>query len=94
MKAEQFIKYVIKVTKDKKLSVWHSALMLAILQLAYNQQQTKGIIVSRRNIMELSHINTIPTYHKYLRELQVLGYIHYFPSYHPNAKSTVDILNI
>ncbi|WP_230392497.1 hypothetical protein [Flavobacterium sp. LC2016-01] len=41
--------------------------------------------------MELSHVNTLPTYHKYFKQLQDLGYIKYSPSYHPGYKSEVKL---
>ena len=75
--------------EDPRLNVWHFALLFAILSLGYKQGQMQNIKVSRSKIMALSHINTIPTYHKYFKELQNLGYIEYFPSYHPGFKSEV-----
>jgi len=77
--------------EDPRLNVWHFALLLAILSLGYKQGQMQNIKVSRSKIMALSHINTIPTYHKYFKELQNLGYIEYFPSYHPAVKSEVNL---
>lgn len=75
--------------EDPKLNVWHVALLLAILSLGYKQRQKQNIKVSRSKLMALSHINTIPTYHKYFKELQNLGYIEYVPSYHPGVRSEV-----
>lgn len=75
--------------EDPRLNVWHLALLLAIISLGYKQGQMQNIKMSRSKIMALSHINTIPTYHKYFKELQNLGYIEYFPSYHPGARSAV-----
>lgn len=77
---------------DSNLNVWHLALMNAILQLACLQQQVKVIKVSRRRLMAFSHIATFPTYHKYFKELQDMGYISYRPSYDPNYKSEVELL--
>jgi hypothetical protein len=39
--------------------------------------------------MALSHIRSIATYHKCLGQLEVYGYIHYQPSYHPVKGSLV-----
>lgn len=77
--------------EDPRLNVWHFALLLAILSLGYKQGQKQNIRVSRSKIMALSHINTIPTYHKYFKELQSLGYIEYLPSYHPGVRSEVNL---
>ena len=76
---------------DPRLNVWHFALLLAILSLGYRQGQKKNIKVSRSKIMTLSHIKTLPTYHKYFKELQCFGYIEYTPSYHPGVKSIVKL---
>jgi len=50
---------------------------MAILYLGYRQSQNTVSKVSRSKIMSLSYVNTLPTYHKYFKELQVLGYIKY-----------------
>lgn len=76
---------------DPKLNVWHLSILTAILGLGYRQGQRRRIKVSRSKIMELSHVNTLPTYHKYFKQLQDLGYIEYTPSYHPGYKSEVKL---
>lgn len=78
-------------SNDPKLNVWHLAILTAILELGYRQGQRRRIKVSRSKIMELSHVNTLPTYHKYFKQLQDLGYIKYTPSYHPVYKSEVKL---
>jgi len=84
--------YLSLLEKDRRLKVWHLALLMAILLLGYRQGQERCIRVSRRKIMSLSHIHTLPTYHKYLKELQDLGYIRYKPSYHPGYRSEIELL--
>ena len=76
---------------DPQLNVWHLAILSAILSLGCRQGERKRIKVSRSKLMQLSHINTLPTYHKYFKQLQELGYIKYSPSYHPRYKSEVEI---
>lgn len=83
--------YISLYIEDPKLTVWHLSILIAILGLGYKQGQRRRIKVSRSKIMELSHINTLPTYHKYFKQLQVLGYIKYTPSYHPGYKSEVKL---
>lgn len=87
----RLMKSLLVYMEDPILNVWHFALLLAILSLGYKQGQKQNIKVSRSKIMALSHINTIPTYHKYFKELQNLGYIEYFPSYHPGVRSEVKL---
>ncbi|WP_426478017.1 hypothetical protein ACP3T3_00595 [Chryseobacterium sp. CBSDS_008] len=80
------------IDSDPKLNVWHISLLLAIARLAQRQNEKWIIRVSRSKLMALSHINTLPSYHKYFKQLQELGYIKYTPSYHPGYRSTVEVL--
>lgn len=77
---------------DRRLNTWHIAIIFAIILLAIRQQRTERILISRSKLMALSHIYTLPTYHKYLRDLLDLGYINYRPSFHPGIKSEIDLL--
>lgn len=81
------------IIKDPKLNTWHLSLLFGLAQLAYIQNEDRIIHVSRSKLMVLSHINTLPTYHKYFRQLQDMGYIKYTPSYHPGYRSIVELLN-
>ena len=81
------------IAKDERLNVWHISMLVALHLLAVDQGKFGGVKASRSKIMALSHINTLPTYHKYFRELQELGYINYRPSYHPGVRSEIDMLN-
>ena len=92
MEMEDFIRYLRLFQSDNRLTVWHLALLMSILDLGYRQGNKKVIMVSRSKIMALSHINTIPTYNKYFKELQSFGYIKYTPSYHPGFKSKAELL--
>ena len=83
--------YISVFEKDSRLNVWHFALLTAILQLGYRQGQSGVIKVSRSKLMGLSHIRTLPTYHKYFKELQTMGIIDYRPSYHPGYRSEVTL---
>jgi hypothetical protein len=92
MSAEDIIKYLAVFNKDDRLNVWHIALLVTILYLGHMQGQRRIINVSRSKLMKISHINTLPTYHKYINEIQRFGYIKYSPSYHPGYKSSVQLL--
>lgn len=88
------MEYVATFEKDTKLNVWHFSLLNAILYLGFRQGEYKNIRVSRSKIMSLSHINTLPTYHKYFKQLQEMGYIKYKPSYHPGYRSEVELVGL
>jgi hypothetical protein len=83
--------YLDNICSDARLTVWHISLLLAITRLAYRQNESRVIRVSRSKLMSMSHIETIPTYHKYFKQLQDFGYIKYTPSYHPGYRSIVEL---
>ena len=91
LKEDRLMNYLLIYMEDPRLNVWHFALLLAIISLGYKQGQMQNIKVSRSKIMALSHIYTLPTYHKYFKELQCFGYIEYTPSYHPGARSEIKL---
>lgn len=91
MQLNDVINYFKAIESDRRLNVWNIAILIAILMMALKQGRSHGIEVSRNKIMFSSHVNTLPTYHKYLRELMDLGYINYRPSFHPGVKSEIDL---
>ncbi|KRD09122.1 hypothetical protein ASE21_14840 [Flavobacterium sp. Root901] len=91
LKEKQIMWYLSIYINDPVLNVWHLSILTAILGLGYRQGERRKIKVSRSKIMQLSHVNTLPTYHKYFKQLQDLGYIKYTPSYHPGYKSEVKL---
>src|SRR5690606_31202305 len=89
MKIKDRIKNFQRIEKDNRSNGRHLALFIALMKLAYIQKGKEIINVSRSRLMKLSHIRTLPTYHKYFKDLQDFGYITYTPSYHPGFRSTV-----
>jgi len=87
------VAYLDSICSDRRLNVWHISLLLAIVRLAYRQNESSTIRVSRSKLMSMSHINTTPTYHKYFKQLKEYGYVKYTPSYHPGYKSTIELLD-
>ena len=65
------------------------AVMFGIIQLTKGGNIEDPIFISRRKVMQFSHINSIVTYHKCIKELQKFGYIQYFPSYHPSIHLSI-----
>jgi hypothetical protein len=49
--------------------------------------------ISREEIMKSSKINSKATYHKCMRELQILGFIEYNPTFNPHSSSNVNMIN-
>ncbi len=87
------LEYLDNICGDARLTVWHISLLLAIVRLAFRQNERMIIRISRSKLMQMSHIETAPTYHKYFKQLQEFGYIKYIPSYHPGYKSTIELLD-
>lgn len=91
MELHQLNKGVAKFQRDKRLNAWHIALLAAVYIMALQQCRSRQIKVSRSRLMVLSHINTLPTFHKYFKQLQDMDYLIYRPSYHPGVRSEIDI---
>lgn len=90
----QWLEFLILIIEDQRLNVWHISLIVAIVKLAYVQNEGRILRVSRSKLMHHSHVRTTPTYHKYFKELQDFGYIKYTPSYHPGYRSILELLDI
>lgn len=87
-----FKPYLLSFSKDERITVWHIAVIFGVIQLATNGSTRSPIYISRKKVMQLSHINSIVTYHKCIKDLQQYGYIEYIPSYHPAFGSKVYLL--
>jgi hypothetical protein len=86
--AERIDLFLVIAAQDERLGVMHIYLYLVLCVLS---SRTGDICfsVSRRQIMRLSKIRGLATYHKYMRDLHAFGYIAYVPSFHPVAGSVV-----
>ncbi|MGB3105381.1 hypothetical protein [Sphingobacterium siyangense] len=91
--AKRGLVYLDNICADSRLTVWHISLLLAIVRLAYRQNEKMIIRSSRSKLMSMSHIDTAPTFHKYFKQLQEFGYVKYTPSYHPGYKSAIELLD-
>jgi hypothetical protein len=95
----QLKSFIQRIVKDSRMRPVHVSLSLALCQAWIEQGFQKHYRVSRRTLMQTSHIRSIATYHKAIKELQVFGYFKYTPSYHPRKGSEValmdaDIMNL
>lgn len=80
-----------KILQDDRISSTHISLYMALFQFWNDQRFRKSIIIQRSEIMDLSKIRSVATYHKGMKELHQYGYIIYEPSYNPFAGSRVTI---
>lgn len=72
----------------------HISLYLALFQ-SWNVNRFKNpITISRDEMMKASRIASKATYHKCIKELQLLGFIEYLPSYNPYYGTEVIMHNL
>ena len=72
----------------------HISLYLALFQ-SWNINRFKNpITISREEMMKASRIASKATYHKCIKELQLLGFIEYLPSYNPYHGTEVIMHNL
>lgn len=75
--------------KDERITVWHISLYTALLHLYSESGSQNPFSITRKELMQLSHIHALATYHRCIRELEAFGYIGYAPSFHPQLGSLV-----
>lgn len=92
MDAVEFREYLFILAIDKRLTVWHLAVLFSIMQLTTGNLFAETIYISRKKVMRFAKIKSFVTYHKCIMELEKFGYLIYIPSYHPEQGSTIHLL--
>lgn len=82
-----------KIQQDERLNPTHISLYLALFQFWNINHFQNPISISRNEMMKLSKISALGTYHKCIKELQNFGYIEYIPSFNPYKGSLVNLYN-
>lgn len=86
--------FFIRIANEETIYPTHISLYLALFQ-SWNVNRFKNpIAISRDEMMKASRIASKATYHKCIKELQLLGFIDYLPSYNPYSGSEVIIHNL
>lgn len=75
--------------KDARIGPTHLSLFIALFQKWGKNNFQNPVFFSSQEIMPLAKIVSRATYHRCLRDLVECGYIRYFPSCNPFAKSLV-----
>ena len=83
-----------RIVGDQRLSVSHCCIFMSLILLYQKNGMTNPFPMSRKHVMELSHVQSTATYHKCLEQLQTYGYIKYNPSFSYYKRSTIYIENI
>jgi hypothetical protein len=82
-----------KINYETNLHPTHISLYLALFQ-CWNVNRFKNPTgISREEIMKASKINSKATYHKCMKELELLGFMQYNPTFNPHSCSTIIMVN-
>lgn len=82
-----------KINNDNAINPTHISLYLALFQ-CWNVNRFKNpTSISREEIMKASKINSKATYHKCMRELELLGFMIYNPTFNPHSSSNIIMKN-
>lgn len=81
------------IQQDERLNPTHISLYLALFQFWNVNHFQNPISISRNEMMRLSKISALGTYHKCIKQLQEFGYIEYIPSFNPYKGSLVNLYN-
>lgn len=82
-----------KINNEANLNPTHISLYLALFQ-CWNVNRFKNPTgISREEIMKASKINSKATYHKCMKELELLGFMVYNPTFNPHSCSNIIMAN-
>jgi hypothetical protein len=82
-----------KINNETNLNPTHISLYLALFQ-CWNVNRFKNPTgISREEIMKASKINSKATYHKCMKELELLGFMVYNPTFNPHSCSNIIMTN-
>ncbi|MXV16537.1 hypothetical protein [Hufsiella ginkgonis] len=90
--ANSLARLVSRIAYDGRLTVTHISLYMGLLVLWQESGCLTPFRISRLDLMAISKIGSIATYHKRLKELISFGYVRYQPSYHPTKASNAELL--
>ena len=78
-----------KVVRDKTINPTHVSIYISLFQFWNCNRFKNPISISRDEVMRISKVSSKGTYHKCLKNLHALEYIHYEPSFNPFKGSVV-----
>ena len=82
---------MVRFTEDDRLRPSHISLYLALFQLWNANRFRNPLSISRGEVMRVSKIGSMATYHKCLKHLHEYGYLEYLPSFNPLVGSQVNL---
>jgi hypothetical protein len=78
--------------KEPRLKTGHLCLYQVLYYLIDLGTPSKEMTITRNQLMRLTKISSVATYHKYINDLVHVGFIQYSPSYHPGQKTKITLL--
>ena len=82
-----------RVIEDDRLYPSHISMYLSLFQFWSLNRFQNPFRICREEVMNLSKIKSLATYHKCIRELHCAGFIIYSPSYNPYRGSLIEIID-
>ncbi|MDY7397028.1 transcriptional regulator [Aureibaculum sp. 2210JD6-5] len=79
---------------DNRLNPTHVSMYLALFQYWNLNRFENPVSISRKEIMKLSKIGSLATYHKCIKNLHEWNYLEYVPSHNPFKGSLVNMFNL
>lgn len=76
-------------TADQRLTTTDFSVYCALLSVWTDAKSENVVNISRSEIMHLAKIRSITTFHKCIKQLAQLNYVHYIPSFHPAKASKI-----
>lgn len=77
----QLAEYIKKITADTRVNTSHLSIYMALLTCWQSQNYIVQFKISRKEIMRLSKIAAISTYHRCMKEMIKFGYFKYEPEF-------------
>lgn len=74
---------------DQRIRTVHISIYMGFFFLWSLKDFQNPISITRSEMMQITKISGYATYHKCIKDLQMYGYIQYFPTYHPAFGSLV-----
>ena len=90
-RSNNIIRFFERVVEDDRLYPSHISMYVALFQLWSSNHFQNSFRISREEVMKLSKIKSIATYHKCIKELCDAGFIIYLPSYDSYKGSLIEI---
>ena len=91
--SKNIISFFERVIEDDRLNPSHISMYVSLFQLWGSTHFQNSFRICREEVMKLSKIKSIATYHKCIKELCDAGFIIYLPSYDSYKGSLIEIID-